>query len=198
MNKSDLARRRRQLDRAKLPKVIPLDFPHRECGGCTACCTVLAVESIGKPCMQQCQHELLQIGCAVYEDRPEECRAYACAYRLGHPSVTVRPDKCGVIFDQLTVPGSAGHRWAAVNAREAYRGAADEQPARDIVLALSERQPVIVVNERQQQSRLAGPPEVCLAMLKDSKAESELGNEHAGRYLQKVISKVEALISENS
>lgn len=55
---------------------------------------------------------------------------------------------------------------------------------------------VTLINE-QQQTKFMGPPKVCLQMLKESKAESELGSEHAERYLQKVISKVEALIDDS-
>lgn len=92
------------------------------CGDCTACCTVIGVEELGKGNFCQCPH-LTESGCSIYEKRPTSCRAYACVWRLGvfelakdeihsryekegptwwesfSPSQSqYRPDKLGVLF----------------------------------------------------------------------------------------------------
>ena len=77
------------------------------CGSCTACCTHLAVETIAKPAGVACKHlcqELHGIGCAIYSERPNQCRSYGCIWyadqlaQLGLFRAAERPDKLGVIF----------------------------------------------------------------------------------------------------
>jgi hypothetical protein len=74
----------------------------RECGGCTLCCIVPAID---KPELQKlpssvCRH-CSGGGCAIYESRPQTCRTYYCGWRWS----TIfpddwRPDQSGV-FAQL-------------------------------------------------------------------------------------------------
>jgi hypothetical protein len=61
---------------------------------------VIGVEALGKPAGQRCQHECAS-GCAIYENRPAECRNYNCLWRLGFlkGDERRRPDNIGVIFD---------------------------------------------------------------------------------------------------
>lgn len=71
----------------------------RSCGDCTVCCVA---PNIDKPEIQKqsgaaCRH-CAGGGCAIYETRPEVCRAYYCAWR----TVDIfaddwRPDKSGVL-----------------------------------------------------------------------------------------------------
>jgi hypothetical protein len=76
--------------------------PGRECGGCTLCCIIPAID---KPEMQKapssvCGHCNGE-GCAVYETRPQTCRTYYCGWRwLDIFPDDWRPDKSG-IFAQL-------------------------------------------------------------------------------------------------
>ena len=60
--------------------------PPRECDGCTACCEGwLSAEALGKrfypgqPC-----HWVGCNGCTVYENRPEVCSEFVCAWKTGH------------------------------------------------------------------------------------------------------------------
>lgn len=72
----------------------------RECGACTACCTVLAVPSIGKPEHARCPNISPRQGCAVYETRPDGCRSYRCLWRAGVVGSQLdRPDRVGFIID---------------------------------------------------------------------------------------------------
>ena len=50
----------------------------RECGTCTMCCKVMGIKEIEKPSGQWCPHCLPGRGCAIYQDRPGECRSFMC------------------------------------------------------------------------------------------------------------------------
>lgn len=73
----------------------------RNCGSCTACCTVKAIAApdlIKAPGMA-CGH-CDKSGCTVYETRPAVCRGYFCGYiATDWLSDRQRPDRCGVMID---------------------------------------------------------------------------------------------------
>lgn len=99
---------------------LPLLNPVRECGGCTACCTALAIIEIEKderaPCPYNCGS-----GCDVYGDRPIACRDYACFWLLGWGNEqSDRPDRLGIIFDQ-----GMGLKESSIVAREIKSGAVE-------------------------------------------------------------------------
>jgi hypothetical protein len=77
--------------------------PGRECGACDACCVVFEIQepSIAKPAGVPCRH-LTKQGCAIYEQRPNTCRAWLCGWRLiaGLPE-NWRPDLCGILIYQM-------------------------------------------------------------------------------------------------
>lgn len=74
----------------------------RQCGECTACCTILGIEELGKPSRQPCPHEC-DHGCFIYGQRPASCRAFKCLWlsdddcrkQLLHNAE--RPDRCGIM-----------------------------------------------------------------------------------------------------
>src|SRR5690348_6121196 len=72
----------------------------RECGGCTACCTVLAVRELDKPMRWACDH-VHCAGCRIYDTRPPSCREFHCRWLRGSVGAddALRPDRCGVMFD---------------------------------------------------------------------------------------------------
>jgi hypothetical protein len=102
---------------------LPL-IPHRSCGGCTACCTVMPVSEINKPGDTPCQH-LCAGGCAIYESRPSACRGWRCAWLEGliPGDERRRPDKCGLIFAWFGWDNTK----AFLVALEVWPGAAQEQ-----------------------------------------------------------------------
>ncbi|MGD0191172.1 MAG: hypothetical protein ABSD74_10565 [Rhizomicrobium sp.] len=77
----------------------------RQCGGCTLCCKVLAIEALAKPMGQWCPHCTPGSGCKIYETRPEECRTFSCNWLLD-PTFPEdwRPDHSRLVFfpDQET------------------------------------------------------------------------------------------------
>lgn len=86
----------------------------RKCGSCSACCTVLAVAEIQKPRFTRCP-QLKQTGstrcCKVYDQKPEACTAYSCAWLLGFGNKIHRPDASGIVFsveDTILGPSLVG------------------------------------------------------------------------------------------
>jgi hypothetical protein len=55
-------------------------FDGRECGNCTLCCKVLSIAELKKPQGVWCSNCNVGKGCAVYDDRPSECRTFYCGY----------------------------------------------------------------------------------------------------------------------
>jgi len=71
----------------------------RDCGPCTLCCKVMAVDEIEKVAGAWCAHCAKGAGCAIYETRPQSCRAFSCAW-LRHPELphNLRPDLTRVVL----------------------------------------------------------------------------------------------------
>ncbi len=82
-------------------KITDLDLvPGRQCGGCTACCTMLAIDKpdIQKEAGVTCRH--CASGCAIYETRPQLCRDFHCGWRqLPILDDSWRPDLSGVFVE---------------------------------------------------------------------------------------------------
>lgn len=70
----------------------------RICGNCSACCHEFAVAEVDSKDNDDCQH-MARPGCAIYANRPEACRTYACLWLLGMGEKQDRPDKINVIAD---------------------------------------------------------------------------------------------------
>ena len=54
--------------------------PVRKCDGCTLCCKVIGVKQLEKPQGVWCSHCEPGRGCAIYAERPQECRTFMCGY----------------------------------------------------------------------------------------------------------------------
>ena len=89
--------------------------PGRECGDCTVCCTVMAIDKpdIQKEAGVTCRHCVG--GCAIYETRPSLCREYHCGWRqLPILDDSWRPDRSGVYVEVEPVEGTTGLRLVLV------------------------------------------------------------------------------------
>ena len=76
------------------------------CDNCTICCKVMKVDELDKPGNVWSQHCDIGLGCHIYEDRPESCRAYECVWlksqRFPHPIPgELRPDKSKVVIGTM-------------------------------------------------------------------------------------------------
>lgn len=73
--------------------------PDRRCGDCTACCTVLTVDTpdFRKPAGTPCKH-LSPEGCGIHAVRPPICRTWFCAWRrIADMPDEARPDRSGLL-----------------------------------------------------------------------------------------------------
>lgn len=118
----------------------------RQCGSCSACCTVMSVHEIAKGMYETCEH-LCGAGCGIYAERPGACRTFECQWLRGVLEVDgaidteMRPDACGVIFHYQ--PDSAfGEVYTAC---EVERGASGSGRAQAIIKGLEERFLVMIV-----------------------------------------------------
>jgi hypothetical protein len=72
----------------------------RECGGCTVCCTVLAIDQpeLQKAPGEPCVHCTSGCGCAIYQTRPRICRTWFCGWRnLPWMGEALRPDRSHIL-----------------------------------------------------------------------------------------------------
>ncbi|MES2288393.1 MAG: YkgJ family cysteine cluster protein [Pseudomonadota bacterium] len=71
----------------------------RACGDCTACCTVLTVDTpdFKKPPGTPCTHLTAQ-GCGIHAVRPDICRTWFCGWRrMAEMPDWARPDRSGLL-----------------------------------------------------------------------------------------------------
>lgn len=118
----------------------------RSCGGCTGCCTVMHVSSVGKKAGQRCQFEC-ETGCAIYETRPAQCRSdFFCLWVRDDGRIlddACRPDRIGVVLTDAD-DGKGGRN--AIAARELFHGAARKPKARAMLKKLAAVLPLVVVS----------------------------------------------------
>ena len=118
----------------------------RECGPCSACCTVIGVPELGKRMYEPCEH-LCEAGCGIYAERPGSCRTFECQWLRGVLEVDgtidteLRPDACGVIFDYQPLTASED----VFTAWEVEPGASASGEPRSIIQGLAERFLVMIV-----------------------------------------------------
>lgn len=72
----------------------------RSCGGCTACCKVLAVPTIEKPIDSWCDYCEIRNGCKIHDFKPPECTEFECMWSRGMIAPGwARPDRLRTMFD---------------------------------------------------------------------------------------------------
>lgn len=92
-------------------------MPLRQCGTCTACCTLLEVTEVGKPMNEWCTYCGDGSGCTIYDRRPQMCRSFNCAWLLGHLDDEWFPETAGMVVhfsqDAINVQVDPDHedRW---------------------------------------------------------------------------------------
>lgn len=68
----------------------------RQCDGCTLCCTLLPVQSLGKKAQRKCKHQT-DTGCGIYDKRPMDCFLWVCGWLKGAP--VEKPSDSGYVID---------------------------------------------------------------------------------------------------
>ncbi len=66
-----------------------------DCGECNICCTILKVKGVTKA-KETCGN-LCESGCSIYENRPDACSHFKCAYLTSNWKEEFRPDKSGIM-----------------------------------------------------------------------------------------------------
>ena len=61
--------------------------PSRTCGTCSLCCKLLGIGELNKPSGTWCSKCNPPHGCTIYNDRPNECREFACVW-LENPTLS--------------------------------------------------------------------------------------------------------------
>lgn len=121
----------------------------RQCDGCTACCTVIAVHELQKGLYKRCEHER-KGGCSIYEERPESCSIFRCGWLIGtvvDPTGELRPDRSGVIFTM----SSTGDK---VLAWEVWCGASEVGHAKMLIEYVGSRVPLVIVHPDKRRTEL--------------------------------------------
>ena len=73
--------------------------PARSCGDCGLCCKLMGVTALGKPAGKWCRQFSKSSGCAIYEDRPDDCRVFNCLWLLtGALDESWKPTTAGFVL----------------------------------------------------------------------------------------------------
>lgn len=127
----------------------------RSCGDCHACCVHLPISagevcSAAKPAGAECPR-LCQYGCRIYQQRPESCRSFNCAW-LVDPTWPAqwRPEQSGLLCLREEIDGGI---YAAL-VYEIQKDAIARPSTRAILEKLKESCAVIAVVNLQQQRQL--------------------------------------------
>jgi hypothetical protein len=89
----------------------------RDCGSCTSCCTLLEVTDAGKAVNEWCKYCEAGKGCTIYDQRPQMCRSFSCAWLQGHLNDDWYPERAGIVVhfsqDAVNVQVDSDHpdRW---------------------------------------------------------------------------------------
>jgi hypothetical protein len=132
----------------------PLPDERRSCDGCTACCTVLAVDELRKPMRWACD-QLACNGCRIYDARPKGCRDFDCLWLRGEirGNESSRPDRLGVIFDCFRDAATDELRFVAF---EVWTGAFHEPATATLIAELAATREV-QLSGRDGSWRTIGP-----------------------------------------
>lgn len=73
----------------------------RRCNGCTLCCKLIPVRSIGKDAGTRCRHQTFK-GCSIYARRPAECVFWTCRWLAADDTAELsRPDRSHYVIDVM-------------------------------------------------------------------------------------------------
>jgi hypothetical protein len=74
----------------------------QDCGQCTVCCILPKILEMDSPCGEYCKECIPNYGCKIYEDRPEPCKEFQCAWsQMEYTHIDLRPDNCGAMFEKI-------------------------------------------------------------------------------------------------
>lgn len=130
----------------------------RECGGCTACCTALAIPEVPTLVGEHCKHECAE-GCAIYATRPGRCRGFECVWIGGGGKVGDRPDRLGWVgyvdrYPEFNVAAGGGSKSGTIIVvRETRQGALQEPRFVEALRDWMDRGSAVMVQESDQEGQ---------------------------------------------
>ena len=149
----------------------------RQCGNCTLCCKVMAIEELAKPANAWCPHCKPRRGCLIYDDRPAECRSFSCVWLVNDLlEEHWRPNKSKLVLttseDGIEVRCDPGFpdAWRREPFRSELREwAASGETLDTTVLVIIGRRMTLVTRERDFDLGIVGPDERIVRELEGTK-----------------------------
>ncbi|WP_027527888.1 hypothetical protein [Bradyrhizobium sp. Ec3.3] len=149
----------------------------RQCGDCTLCCKVMAIEALSKPVNVWCAHCRPGRGWAIYAERPPECESFSCLWLVNDlldeqwkPSrsklvLTTSEDGLEVRCDPGFPNAWRKHPYAAEIREWAVAGETNDMT---VVVIVGQRM-ILVTPDREFDLGIVGPDERILRKLDGTK-----------------------------
>jgi hypothetical protein len=164
---------------------------NRDCGACTACCSVLTVNTpeFSKPAGTPCRHlgpipgeQPGAQGCTIHAVRPPICRTWFCAWRrVAAMPDDARPDRSGLLVSLNFVRDPRNCLEAvAFNVRATGDGEGfDEGIARTIIDSLCDRLVAVWFTDGSKKMLLHPESDVARLVISGETAPAHLADEVA-------------------
>jgi len=79
-----------------------LTYPKkRSCGGCTLCCKLIECSALEKPRNEVCKFCKWNEGCTIYDEAPQMCHDFNCAWLDGDLPRWMWPKDVGFVIEKL-------------------------------------------------------------------------------------------------
>jgi hypothetical protein len=139
----------------------------RECGDCSLCCKVMAIEELTKPAGSWCAHCAPGRGCRNYPNRPRECRDFSCLWLIDSRFGTHwKPNSAKLVLttsaDGLEIrcdPGFPG-AWRKEPFRSEIRNLARSGESRDVsVLVIVGEKMTLITSDHEFELGVVGEDE---------------------------------------
>jgi len=155
--------------------------PGRECGACTACCFEITINDpvLAKPPRSLCMNCTAR-GCAIYAERPADCRSWYCAWRrMADLPDHLSPDRCGLLATLVENPDAANPlaRLYIIVQWLDERPIARSPEADEILAAMRRRGLPVWVGSGDRMSLHFPRQEIALHLMHDSVPPAELARE---------------------
>jgi len=154
----------------------------RACGACTACCTVLTVDTpdFRKPAGTPCIH-LASGGCSIHAERPHICRTWFCAWRrIADMPDEARPDRSGLLVSLNFVREPRNcFEGVSVNVRTLADGAFETDMVETILDSLCDRLIPIWFSDGSRKMLMHPENDVARLVLSGDPAPAHLRDEVA-------------------
>lgn len=149
----------------------------RQCGDCTLCCKVMAIETLAKPASLWCPHCSPGHGCAIYAGRPDECASFSCLWLVNDLlDQRWKPSRSKLVLTtsegglEIRCDPGFPNAWRKEPYATEIRAWAEEGERNDMTLVVIVGQRMILVTpEREFDLGIVGPNERIVRELEGTK-----------------------------